>query len=164
MVDSKEEVDGYLLKTINEQIEGFLPEIPSEKIWHTIYRRAERHGIAPLIYWRFHRVRSSIPQPVFDRFKQTYLTTLGRNRIFLAELDRVVNLLCSEGIKVVLLKGAVFVRSLYEDIGLRPMSDLDILLHKGDIPKAVWILKQNGYEEPILHQSELLKQDVTHDV
>jgi hypothetical protein len=117
-----------------------------------------------LLYWQFRHAPQSIPEAVFGRLKQSYLTTLARNRIFLSELERVLRLLCSQGIEVVLLKGALFVRSLYEELGLRPMSDLDLLLRKAAIPQAVSLLKQNGYQEPVLHQSNLVKQDVTHDV
>ncbi|MCS6908741.1 MAG: nucleotidyltransferase family protein [Anaerolineales bacterium] len=164
MVGARKETNRYLLSLLSNRPPSFPAEIPSTELWQELYGRAEQHRVAPLVYWKLRQGQSVIPSSVFDRFKHSYLTTLARNRVLLAELDRIVQLLVPLGVQVVLLKGMVFVRTLYEDIGLRPMSDLDILLHKGDIPKAVWILKQNGYEEPILHQSELLKQDVTHDV
>lgn len=159
-----EELDRVLAQILNGQSLPSLGEFPSEDRWLQLYQRAQRHGVAPLIYWHVRQGQLSIPPPVVEQFKQAYLTTLARNRIFLGELERIVSALTEEGIAVVLLKGAVFVRTLYEDIGLRPMSDLDILVRKADIPQAVSLLKKNGYMEPVLHQSELLKQDVTHDV
>ena len=161
---SEKDVDRYLIKLLNDPIEQFPDELGGEELWVRIARRTERHGLAPLMYWKFRQVPSLIPQSIFEQFKQSYLTTLGRNRIFFAELQRVLGWLTAQGITVVLLKGAVFARTFYEDIGLRPMSDLDILLRKEDIPGAVHLLKQHGYEEPVLHQSELLKQDASHDV
>lgn len=164
MANFNTDVDLCLLDILNGQLGSFVPKVSSEAFWQNVYRRAERHGIAPLVYWQIGQHQLSIPQPVFNQFRQSYLTTLARNRIYLAELGRIVELITAHGVEVVLVKGAVFARTLYEEIGLRPMSDLDILLHKEDIPQAVSLLKQNGYEEPVLHQSDLLKQDVTHDV
>ncbi len=137
---------------------------PSETQWDKLYRHAELNGVAPLIYWQFRQNPAFIPEKVFHKFRQAYIQTLGRNKILLAELDRVVELLITQQIEVVLFKGAVFARLLYEDLGLRPMSDLDLLVRKQDIPTAGAVLKQAGYEEPVLHQSEGLKKDVTHDV
>lgn len=160
----EKDVNRYLVKLLNDPIDSLPEAFGSQEFWESIARRAERHGLAPLLYWRFRQEPTLFPLAIYNRFKQAYLTTLGRNRIFFAELDRLLGLLTSQGITVVLLKGAVFARTLYEDIGLRPMSDLDILIRKQDIPEAVPLLKQHGYEEPVLHQSELLKRDVTHDV
>jgi hypothetical protein len=161
---NQKEIERTLVNILNGQIETRYTEKQTPESWLRLFHYAERHGIAPLIYWQLRREPTLVPAPVFEQFKQAYLTTLGRNRIFLAELDRVVRLLNAQGIAVVLLKGAVFARTLYEDIGLRPMSDLDILIHKEDIPRAVSLLRQHGYEEPVLHLSEMFKQDVTHDV
>lgn len=157
-------VDRYLIRLLNDPIDRLPEESGSQELWERILHRAERHGLSPLLYWKFRHDQTLLPPAIYNQFKRAYLTNLGRNRIFFAELDRVLGLLTSQGIKVVLFKGAVFARTLYEDIGLRPMSDLDILIRKEDIPGAVHLLKQHGYEEPVLHQSELLKQDVTHDV
>ncbi|MFN3308605.1 MAG: nucleotidyltransferase family protein [Anaerolineales bacterium] len=159
-----EELDRVLVQILNGQSLPLLSEFCSEDRWQQLYQRAQRHGLAPLVYWHARQGRLPIPQPLFEQFKQAYLATLARNRIFYNELERVVSALTGQGIAVVLLKGAMFARMLYEDIGLRPMSDLDILVRKTDIPQAVSLLKENGYIEPVLHQSELLKQDVTHDV
>ncbi len=152
------------MQILNGQSLPLLSEFCSGERWQQLYQRAERHGLASLVYWHTRQGQFSIPQPLFEQFKQAYLATLARNRIFYNELERVVSALTGRGIAVVLLKGAVFARMLYEDIGLRPMSDLDILVRKTDIPQVVSLLKGNGYIEPVLHQSELLKQDVTHDV
>lgn len=157
-------VDQYLTKLLNAPLDGLPKDFGSQELWERLVRRAERHGLLPLLYWKFRQDPTLLPPAIYNQFKRAYLTNLGRNRIFFAELEGLLGLLTSQGIPVVLLKGAVFARTLYEDIGLRPMSDLDLLLRKEDIPEAVHLLKQHGYEEPLLHPSELLKQDVTHDV
>ncbi len=159
-----EEIDQLLIQMLRGQKFPKSAEFYHQDTWQQLYKRAERHGLSSLIYWSLLNDVSSVPEQIFLKFKQSYLTTLGRNRIFLSELERVVSLLGSQSIQIVLFKGAVFVHSLYEDIGLRPMSDLDILVHKQDIPKAVTMLKEKGYEEPTLLQTEMMKKDVTHDV
>ncbi len=158
------EVDQYLVRLLINPLELDVSFWQSASLWDELFGRAERHGVAPLIYWQFRQDHDFFPEKVFQKFRQAYIQTLGRNKILLAELDRLVELLTAQQIDVVLFKGAVFSRLLYDDIGLRPMSDLDLLVRKQDIPTAVAVLKQAGYEEPVLHQSESLKKDVTHDV
>ncbi len=133
--------------------------------WRAWLRRANRHGLAGLIYWEW---RQSPPQLVPDfilaELKQSYLATLARNTILLNELQRILQIIGAQDIKVVLLKGAVFARTLYEDIGMRPMSDLDILLPEEKIKNGVALLLANGYEEPVLLQREMMKKEVAHDI
>jgi hypothetical protein len=163
-LQASDEIEQFLIDILNDQVALQAEQFFAEDVWQQVYRHAERHRVAALIYWQLRKAHPPLPERFLQPFKQFYLATLGRNGIFLTELNRIVTLLTAAGMEVVLLKGAVFLRSLYEDIGLRPMSDLDILLRREAIDQAVDLLKQSGYEAPILHQSEAIQKDVTHDV
>ena len=136
-----------------------------DSTWQVWLKHAKKHGMAELIYWSWQdNVPTTVPYWVVEKLQQRYITTLARNRLMLLELDEILKGLGELQIEVILLKGAVFSRTLYEDIGIRPMSDLDILLHKADIEKAVELLSQRGYYEPVLHQRDMLKKEVSHDI
>ena len=47
---------------------------------------------------------------------------------------------------VIPLKGAFLAEAVYGDIALRPMADFDLLVKPPDLPRAVEILRQLGYE------------------
>ena len=55
-----------------------------------------------------------------------YTETLARNLVSLTELDRIGGELERAGITAMLLKGAALLRGAYDDLGTRPMFDLDL--------------------------------------
>ena len=65
---------------------------------------------------------------------------------------------------MIALKGACFALTIYPDIGLRPMSDLDVLVPASRLDEAVEIAKQIGYQEShpeaVIGQTELLSNHV----
>jgi hypothetical protein len=66
----------------------------------------------------------------------------------LAELDRVARLLQEGGVTVIALKGAALAEPLYGRPGLRPMSDLDLLVAPKDVELAERILAPAGFLLP----------------
>lgn len=58
-------------------------------------------------------------------------------------LRRLLGLLSSEGIPVMLLKGAALAHRFYPDAGMRPMGDLDLLVRAEDAQSA-WLLAQRA--------------------
>jgi hypothetical protein len=63
--------------------------------------------------------------------------------------NELANLLASfneKGIPVIVLKGAALLGSIYRDIGLRPMSDLDILVKHEHLDDAEAIAGSHGYK------------------
>ena len=62
---------------------------------------------------------------------------------YTAELHRLQATL---PIPSIAFKGPIAAWTLYETPAQRPMSDLDILIHKPDFPKAIAALKAQGYQ------------------
>ena len=65
--------------------------------------------------------------------KLHYYGVLSRNMIQYKELDSILKELFKHNIKVIVLKGAALATTLYGNIGLRPFSDIDILVKKEDL-------------------------------
>ena len=57
--------------------------------------------------------------------------------------------LCGDGLDVILLKGAALAETVYGDIALRPMSDLDLLVRPRDVSAAVHGLARAGYHASV---------------
>ena len=65
--------------------------------------------------------------------------------VFFNELRKVLRLFIDHGIPVIVLKGAALANSVYNSIGDRPMSDVDLLVHPEDREKILAILDESGY-------------------
>lgn len=78
----------------------------------------------------------------------TYFDKLRRNTLLFRKLDRILGILGEAGIKMVVLKNAALANSVYEDIGLRWMTDLDLLLPAERLYGALEIASGIGYPDP----------------
>ena len=95
--------------------------------------------------WRISARAMVSPQEVMDQLRAAYHGNLARNMYLYAELRRILEALREKDVEVIFLKGAALAKTVYGDIGLRQMSDIDILAKKEDLPKAVELLFHMGY-------------------
>jgi hypothetical protein len=68
-----------------------------------------------------------------------------RHRLGLDALAALLDAFDGAGIPVIPLKGPLLAEALWDDPGLRPFSDLDLLVHRVDVPRAVELLGTLGY-------------------
>lgn len=141
---------------------GRLQDLPAET-WHAFVEEANRHRVTPLLY---HYLSASadaklIPGPVLQTMRKAYYLTLARNMLLFDGLKKALAALKSAGIPAVPLKGAHLALAVYKDIGLRPMSDIDLLLRSRDLDQAVPALAEAGFlparkffidDQVLLHQ------------
>lgn len=112
--------------------------------WAALCETARAGGLAPLL----HAVlRSSewVPDIVDDCLRGAYQETAVYMGLMSVELNRVLGLLVDARLPAILLKGAALGDALYGNPALRPMTDLDLLLRKQDMPAAMDALKRGGY-------------------
>jgi hypothetical protein len=114
--------------------------------WDLFSQMADREGVAPLMYWKLKDSPVAVPPSTFNFLRSTYYQTLAQNTLMYQELERILKALDEAGIPVIVLKGAALAATVYEDIGLRPMGDLDLLVHRQDFEKAEQIVRSVGYE------------------
>jgi hypothetical protein len=77
----------------------------------------------------------------------------SQNQLHLRHCREVAQLLAAQNIPVMALKGIPLAVAYYDDVGLRPMSDIDLLVPTGKTEPAVAALEAAGYvakaaEEP----------------
>lgn len=92
----------------------------------------------PLLYQNLKE--HGIEEPVMDRCKEVYRLTWSQNQLL---FHGVATLLCSlhdAGIRTMVLKGAALVVQYYQDYGLRPMVDFDILVPTKQAIEAMNVL------------------------
>src|SRR3989304_7122244 len=106
--------------------------------WEEVLESAFWHGIAPLLYNNLKDIQEShlIPREVMAQLRTAYHGNLARNMYLYAELKRILETFSNKGVKVIVLKGAALAKTVYGDIGLRPMSDIDLLVKREDLPHA----------------------------
>jgi hypothetical protein len=115
--------------------------------WKYFIDCAITNNVGPLVYKSFSYIKnySFIPVEIISTLKQTYYTSFNRNEIFYKHFHDIVKSFSDQSISVIALKGIFLAEKIYSDIGLRPMSDIDILVRKEDAENCVNILSDSGY-------------------
>ncbi len=101
---------------------------------------------------------NTIPGSVLNKLTQASLKTLSRNMVLTEHFRQIIIAFSDIGIPVIALKGSYLSDWLYQDLGLRQFSDLDLLVPEHDGLRAVEELRKMGYNGEInnpLHLSEM---------
>ena len=117
--------------------------------WESLPAIAQAEGVAPLMYWKLRDYGwpAGTPDAAHTSLAQAYYSTVARNMLLCRELGRVLDVLGGIGIPAIVLKGAALAATLYPNIGLRPMGDLDLLVPRSRMEKAVQAARSFGYRE-----------------
>jgi hypothetical protein len=128
--------------------------------WEQIARLAGRHGIAPLLYHHLNTagLADFVPAEVMRSLRQVYLYAAGENMRLYRDLAPVLQALHKNHIPVIALKGAHLAQIVYGNPALRSMVDIDLLVHKDDLGRAMEILESQGYKQ---HKHLALEADRT---
>jgi hypothetical protein len=91
-------------------------------------------------------LEDALPERVREALASYHATTLTRNVLLLSETESFCDRLHRHGIAVMLLKGVALLQGVYPHPALRPMTDVDVLVHRRDAPAARRILESEcGY-------------------
>lgn len=119
-----------------------------------LVRMARLQGVAPLVYWRLgyllkdRQLSSHVAGTIagiHSQLAQDYYHCSAHNQMLYHELEGILSALRQAQIRVALLKGAALAGTLYEDISLRPMNDIDLLVPRHDLERAVEAVNRLGY-------------------
>ena len=102
------------------------------------------HRLLPLLYRNLHA--HGIEDPLMDKLKGGYRHTWSRNRLLFRGLAKLLRSLRESRIRTLALKGAPLALLYYRDPGLRPMSDVDVMVPTRDALKAVRFLQALGWK------------------
>lgn len=119
--------------------------------WDYVLETSIRHGVSPLLYHGLTQVmaaatpRGIVPPRVMSELHALYRNTRRRNRRLYRVLGEICRACDAAGIQVLALKDIHLAREVYPDIGLRPLGDLDILIHQEDYPAMAACLRELGF-------------------
>lgn len=115
--------------------------------WTPTVRLAHWHGVGPRLARSLvvNDLLGAVPPDVDDQLQSEYFATMARNLGLRRELGRVVAELRRHEIDVMVLKGAALVPLVHHDPGVRPMDDLDLLVHHDDLARAEQVVMAAGY-------------------
>ncbi|HDN64899.1 MAG TPA: hypothetical protein ENF23_01160, partial [Methanosarcinales archaeon] len=134
-------------RTDDADLHGIRDALGSEPDWEYLTRNALYHGVAPLLYRNLEGIDdvSLVPERVTAVLRERYYITLARNMIHYDELGTALRVFADAGIDVIVLKGGALAETVYRDIGLRPFSDVDILVREEDLQRAKEVMTKIGY-------------------
>lgn len=115
--------------------------------WDAFTRYLLKNGIAPYFYSYIttNKLTEIIPPGILVRLKSEYFRTYFDNESRFKALFELLTYLEKQKIEYILLKGAALALGFYKDIALRPMSDIDILFKKQDLPEIEKFFSFSGY-------------------
>lgn len=139
--------------------------------WARLLRFSEFHQQHALLFHRLSPVfRDRIPSEVLECLRQEFTSNQWRNLNLIKELNRVLLLFSEHNIACIPFKGPLWAQSLYENLALRWIADLDLMIHPEDIQKAKELLLSFGYvpiealneKEEQLHLETDCEYEFTH--
>lgn len=113
--------------------------------WDAWLRCAREERVCPLLYGVL-RDHGLVPPRVETELSRAYFANLQRNTFLIGELKGFLGRCSTLNSPPILLKGAALALYLYDDVGVRSMSDLDVLVRESDFIPATHLLEDMGYK------------------
>jgi hypothetical protein len=143
--------------------------------WHSLARRAEVTGLAPLVYRHFQAAGIALPENTRRELLALTMRHRRANQIRCRTLSEILIAFRKEDIEVLVLKGAALANTVYHQPGLRPMRDSDLLVRKRDALRAQMKLVDLGFNAKLpqslnevtihhLPEAQRLKDGLTESV
>ncbi len=112
--------------------------------------KSNRHRVSPLLFHHLGSVedagRDAVPGEIFEGLRKSYVYSLMNNSRLMKRLEPLLEAFNDRGIPLFILKGPALCMTVYPDPGLRPFTDLDLLIRRQDLPAAKEIMPRLGYE------------------
>jgi len=113
--------------------------------WDYFISKIIDRGFAPLFYKKLALIAAEVPEHIKQLLRKTYYTTVSRNMALYDAFKEITLVFKENNIEFIALKGIFLSEWLYGDIGLRQMSDIDLLIKEEDAEKAVLALEKASF-------------------
>jgi len=142
--------------------EFLLKEPDADLLIHT----AVKEGLAGIVYKNLQKSKKldSLNARQREQLESAYYRALQLNLKLNHALKQILPALNQGGIRVVLLQGMELLHGIYNDFGLRPISDIDLWVHANDFNKLIYILKNQGYRRDPLYPNTFRKGIIVLDI
>lgn len=122
--------------------------------WDSIVGNGYISEISPLLYYILKKTDTNhkiVSENFTKRLKDIYREFMAPNMLLHDELARVLKALQDAEVKVIVLKGAALAETVYGNIALRPMGDIDLLVSEEDLDRAKEVLLKLGFRKIEYH-------------
>ena len=117
--------------------------------WDRALALAEYHGLGPLVYRHLKNHVEELPSQVSRQLRAVYFRHRRSNEVRLTVLSQILEAFQGIDVAPTVLKGPALITLIYGAPGLRPLSDLDILVPARDAIRAQRQLAKMGFSAPI---------------
>ncbi len=128
-----------------DQIRAIVIPRTAPRSWSPLLDEADSQGVTPLVYQALKPYHQEIASEVWFRISKAHFDIAAMNALFLEEWAAVVQCLAEHPIETLVIKGAALAGTLYDNVALRPMQDLDLLVRQTQVPEARRALGGRGY-------------------
>jgi hypothetical protein len=127
---------------------------------------AINNGVGGLLYRNLQKADAleRLGPEACQRLQSIYYQTARLNLKLIHDLKAVLKRLDQDNINAVLLQGITLLNSVYEDIGLRPMKDIDIWVLPDDYNRFIKSLESIGYEKEEFYPTTYVKEETAIDI
>ena len=125
------------------------PAKNNDKFWDGFVKIGSSHYVIPALYQKLKQrdYLKLLSDELVSYLEEIYSQNLKRNSDLRKEVKEISNILKSNNINHVFLKGAALVSTLNQDYsGIRMVGDIDVLISNNQILTARELLKENGYK------------------
>lgn len=119
----------------------------SEGEWLQVVEMARGQRVAAFVFLHIAEagLLPVVPATVTDALRREYQTTLLSNRRMQTVEAELLRRLGARGIRVLALKGLALTFRYYGELGLRPITDIDLLVERANVPAVCAVLREMEY-------------------
>ena len=131
-----------------------------------LIEQAMREGVAGILYKSLlaSRTLDSLDRKPRQTLQAVYYQTIRMNLLLMHALRQVLFQANQRNVPLVVLQGMDLLNDPYEDIGLRPMTDIDLWVSGKDYEELVHILQGLGYERNDVYASTFKQGSIVFDL
>jgi hypothetical protein len=119
--------------------------------WDDFLHQTAEHAVGPIVYHTFKDEHDLFPDRVRNKLQVSYYHTAFRNTSLYVQLAEILTTLADADKPTMLLKGAALAQTLYKNIALRPVGDVDLLVRDRDWADVEQMLLHEGLEASLAH-------------
>jgi Uncharacterised nucleotidyltransferase len=126
--------------------EGDRVDWPSgEADWQPFAKVCECHQVTPFVFFHLNKTANAVPAGLLEYLRTRYFEISARNYRLAKEAVELTLFLQERDIPAVAFKGPVAAMAAYGDLALRQYQDIDLVVRRVDLLKAVALLVDRGF-------------------
>lgn len=140
--------------------------MPAVRDKDLLIKIAVKEGLACLLYRNLLKsgaLRALNPTQR-ELLQSLYYRTVRHNLALIHDLKQILHRLNQEKIRVVLVQGIALLHTVYEDIGLRPLTDIDIWVLDEHYSSLIGLLGTLGYHRDSVYPNTFRRGSTTLDL